>query len=449
VDQTSKPIHSIAWIKWLVFILLLMASLGVAFWLLPSASFSVQARIDALKKAGYPITPQDLAKMYPPLPDSENSVIIYQKAFSQYVAPPSNATNWPILSTSTSHFRSELLPTDVKQGISDYVNQNENTLALLHQAAGIEKGRYDSGLKNGFPNDARRPFMEINANAQVLALAVILRAEDRQPAATTELLLDSLGLPRSLEHEPGLVSHLKRDAFVGLSCSSLELALNKTAFSDDELRSLAAAFHEAETSDGLKQALICERCEGIWLRDMLVSNPFSRPNEPLDGKLRELYSRVFHYRDSDFILYLDMWEKLGAAIDLPYPRPLDVAKQLTSQMKESKENGRTFGVLFVEWDKSFLFDAKTHAQLLLSEAALAAERYRLANHNQLPATLQDLVPSFLGAVPADPFDGKPLRYNRLPKGYIIYSIGEDGVDNGGSEWNPDTKTGDLTFTVER
>jgi len=37
-----------------------------------------------------------------------------------------------------------------------------------------------------------------------------------------------------------------------------------------------------------------------------------------------------------------------------------------------------------------------------------------------------LVPGQLSAVPADPFDGKPLRFKRLTKGYVIYSIGKDG-----------------------
>jgi hypothetical protein len=47
-----------------------------------------------------------------------------------------------------------------------------------------------------------------------------------------------------------------------------------------------------------------------------------------------------------------------------------------------------------------------------------------------------------------------LRYHRLAKGYVIYSIGADGHDDGGREkpadWKPGDKTTyDITFTVER
>ena len=76
--------------------------------------------------------------------------------------------------------------------------------------------------------------------------------------------------------------------------------------------------------------------------------------------------------------------------------------------------------------------------------SLATERYRLAE-GRLPGKLADLVPEYLDAVPEDPFDGQPLRYRRREKGYVIYSIGKDGVDGGGEEreaWK------DVRFTVE-
>jgi hypothetical protein len=448
VDQTSKPTQSGSWLKWLVFGLLLLASLAAVLWLLPSTPSKIQARIDALKKAGYPVTAQDLAKMYPALPDDQNSVVIYQKAFARQASLPVNVNGWPVVSPSTYPFSTQPVPPEMKPGIARYVNRNENTLALLHQAAGIQNGYYDNGFKNGFSNIARMPFEEIRQSAQLLALATILRAEDRQPAAATELLLDSFGLPRSLEHDPQMGSVMMRDTIVRLNCSDLELTLNKTPLSEDELRSLAAAFHEAEPADGLKQALIYVRCQGIWLRDQIMASPFKHPNETLKAKLNDLYFRAVYYRPGDFIFYLDLMDGYVAALDLPYPARIQKARQLFSKATQSPESTRALGtLLLVNWEKSFLMDATTRAELFLSETALAIERYQLANHGQLPETLPELVPACLPAVPTDPFNGRPICYQKLTGGYRIYSVGEDGVDNGGRKWNPDTKTGDLTFTV--
>jgi hypothetical protein len=73
---------------------------------------------------------------------------------------------------------------------------------------------------------------------------------------------------------------------------------------------------------------------------------------------------------------------------------------------------------------------KAQAQLHCATAALAAERYRVAE-KRWPATLDALIPRYLEAVPSDPFDGKALRFRRLPDGLVIYSIGPDRTDNGG------------------
>lgn len=62
--------------------------------------------------------------------------------------------------------------------------------------------------------------------------------------------------------------------------------------------------------------------------------------------------------------------------------------------------------------------------------AVAAEHYRQAQ-GRWPATLHELVPEFLTAVPRDPQDLQPLRLARLPDGIAIYSIGPDGKDDGG------------------
>jgi len=85
--------------------------------------------------------------------------------------------------------------------------------------------------------------------------------------------------------------------------------------------------------------------------------------------------------------------------------------------------------------------------------AAFVERFRLAR-GSLPENLNELVPQFLSAVPGDPFDGQPLRYHRLGKGYVIYSVGRDGLDDGGREkpadWKSSDKTTyDITVTVER
>jgi hypothetical protein len=69
-------------------------------------------------------------------------------------------------------------------------------------------------------------------------------------------------------------------------------------------------------------------------------------------------------------------------------------------------------------------------ELRLLIADLAVRQY-LHERGQAPGTLDELMPSYLPAVPIDPFSGKPLIYRVQDDGFVIYSVGPDGKDDGG------------------
>ena len=90
----------------------------------------------------------------------------------------------------------------------------------------------------------------------------------------------------------------------------------------------------------------------------------------------------------------------------------------------------------------------TLAVLRCAAAALALERYRLA-HGRWPEALEALTPNLLAQVPADAYDGQPLRVRRLDDSVIVYSVGPDGEDNGGriDRRNPGASGTDLGFRL--
>ena len=65
-----------------------------------------------------------------------------------------------------------------------------------------------------------------------------------------------------------------------------------------------------------------------------------------------------------------------------------------------------------------------------AQVAVALERYRQAR-GEWPSTLDALVPTLLDAVPRDPFDGQPLRYELRDGRPLVWSIGNDRVDDHG------------------
>jgi tetratricopeptide (TPR) repeat protein len=75
--------------------------------------------------------------------------------------------------------------------------------------------------------------------------------------------------------------------------------------------------------------------------------------------------------------------------------------------------------------------AATQAQVRATLVNVAIRRAKL-DGAPLPTRLQELVPKYLSAVPTDPFTGEPLRYKVDESGCTIYSVGRDGVDDGGA-----------------
>jgi len=92
-----------------------------------------------------------------------------------------------------------------------------------------------------------------------------------------------------------------------------------------------------------------------------------------------------------------------------------------------------------------------HNQNTANEALLACalERYRLAN-GSYPDSLESLAPKFLDKIPQDVINGGPLQYHRADGSYILYSIGWNEKDDGGtaastSDNRPDLDNGDWVW----
>jgi len=69
-------------------------------------------------------------------------------------------------------------------------------------------------------------------------------------------------------------------------------------------------------------------------------------------------------------------------------------------------------------------------QLDLVQVAFALAGYH-ADHASYPARLAELTPKYIAAVPKDVFNDADLHYRREARGYLLYSVGVNGKDDGG------------------
>jgi hypothetical protein len=78
--------------------------------------------------------------------------------------------------------------------------------------------------------------------------------------------------------------------------------------------------------------------------------------------------------------------------------------------------------------------------------AFALAAYR-ADNDRYPETLAELARAYLPEVPADLFGGKPLAYKPSANGYLLYSVGPNGKDDGGRGERDDPPGDDLSVRM--
>ncbi len=109
---------------------------------------------------------------------------------------------------------------------------------------------------------------------------------------------------------------------------------------------------------------------------------------------------------------------------------------LSAAVNPRDARSRTIGLVIMAMmlpAGSALCDAEGRSTMLLDETklALALAAYR-ADNGSYPGKLADLVPKYIAEIPKDIFNNDAdLHYARQGNGYLLYSVGPSGKDDGG------------------
>jgi len=396
-------------------------------------SHDVRNRLAAIRSAGLPTSGTELDNWYAHVPDSENAALVMTQALALLREFPDSRSN-----NLTIPPRGQPLTVAQRQLLSDYVEMNSNALAKADEAIRLPKSRYPVNLGLGveaeFPHLA--PAKKLARTAQFEAL---LEIESGQAVDADNSIRRILGIGRTLDDEPETISWLVRNSIIRMAVAMLERRLNLSGTSESEPARLASDFASCEKTNLLARTLIAGRAMAI---------PYfpASTNQLLLFRLSGVFER-------DLRFFLGVMETNVALTSLPPPQSFAIDYH-TNFYREIEHNLYPASAMFLpELSKAVVAEAKYLADTRLAITALAIERFRTAI-GRLPENLTELTPTFLSSVPIDPFDGRPLRYHHLPKGYVIYSIDRDRRDDGGREKpahieSTDETSYDITFIVER
>jgi hypothetical protein len=455
-ESIEKPRRSRKVLQTFLILLVIIIAGFVGFRLV--LKLRLRTRLDAIRAEGYPATCAELDAWYIIPESAENAADIFIDSFSRYEKWEGEEKRklLPVVGQAKLPLRTEPLSEETKALITEYLSDNQQALELLHKGAAIEHSRYPVDLSKGF--EILLPDLSnIRSGAFLLKLEAVLHAENDKPEQAVDSIISAFGLARSLSKEPILVSQLVRIACQGLAISTLEHAINRTEFTNEQLIDLSQALVNVEDPCAMTRAFAGERCMGVSIFKMpaakipsMLSISSNRPH--ILGALAITLYRFAGLADMDAIIYLDLMNDYMKAIQLPPQQRQEAADAVDARFSTISRIHVLLHVIMPALSRCATIDLRTAAQLRTARAGLAIERYRLATGN-LPDSLTDLIPTYLDAVPKDPFDGKDLRYKKLETGFVVYSIGEDGNDDGGKEKPrkrsvPDAPV-DVTFIVQR
>jgi hypothetical protein len=405
----------------------------------------IAAEIDSIHERAYPVTLAELNRWYPQVPPSENGAIVLGKAFASLSdrSDPSRSSH----DKSTVHSPQDDSPADPQTpNVEDYLNGNDDALALLHAASNIPRSRFPIDLSrlsiSPYPH-----WGNLIRSAHLLETEAVNNVEHASPQLATVSVESLFAVSQSLAKEPLVRSYLARMDCQGIAVGSLQNLLSKTRLSDADLDALRVTLERADDQRGLARAFIGQRCIGIHgfnlMREAfdLTALPAAR-RYPLSQRILVSFDVFFSspaylydlcgFLQWDKLQYLRLMDRYIETAQTAFPQRIATAQALHRSLDQQGPL-HAFSRAWLRGmngPRVILKDANITAQIRAARVAIAVEQFRLA-HDQLPLSLAELGSSGTGELPADPFDGRPLRYKRLPRGYAVYSVGEDATDDGG------------------
>jgi hypothetical protein len=348
--------------------------------------------------------------------------------------------------------------------IDDALAEDKAALDLLRKLPNRPLFDFQLNYDSGFAKMKLGPLAREKRAAQKLQASALRNLNRKDAAAAAQDIQTMLKLVNGGSHDRVLITELVRIAMAQITVNASWEFLQSTSFSEEQLAALQHDWSEVEFVKPFENAMLMERaCARIDLERMRATNlrsyldpmrsiGLSDANEGFGSELKiNLKTALWRYWWSypDELHYL---QGLQAVLDATRRvqangSPLVASAEMKKWSGEiPAEDMEALGWLtdpakadfhFLisssaqTFEKAFDKMAKAETARRQTVTAIALERFHLS-HGRYPDQLAKLTPGILASVPLDPMDGKPLRYQLNPDGtFLLYSIGEDGVNNGG------------------
>lgn len=441
-SDTTKPSPPFRRLRRFV---LLAGTIGIVFgsiWVSwnHEANRRLQARLDAIAARGEPVRIEQLSRDEP-LDEDDNAARTFNLAAS--LIDSANPTprqsrfdfvDYPPFSRRWHRLMDRAIVADA------------DALATARSARSQCEADWDTDAANPLWGLSRPYLGEMRNLANLLGDAALYAHLHGDDFEALERARDARHLSRVLAAQPVLVDHLVSIGIDALAMTQLQVVApglkiqspsatapaGERPATPQQVRELIAELLDERANDNFHRAVVMER---LWV---------ARSMEAMTGRLRVLRPMVL----LDLERSLGQFDKILAAATQPtapvgqalmrsIPRPAPPpAPSKSSGQSIVRMTQYASSILLPSFARAFEQDMRVRAERRMTAVSLAAQLYR-HDHGRWPASLVELTPDYLPAVPSDPFtpDEKPLGYvvlrGALPDGGdrpLVYHTA-DGTDH--------------------
>jgi hypothetical protein len=405
------------------------------------AGRALEQELARIRDRGEPLTLREVAP--PPVPDAENAALVYEQAFrhlprleraSQATDPVAMRLDHEedaalgLFVSGDAAKREQVSVPRVRQALAG----TEEALALVRQAAAMPRCRFPVNWEDGA--GALLPHLpKLRSFSRLLGADAALAATDGQPARALADLDALVGMTRHIASEPLLIGQMVQDGCLSVAQESLRRLLETTAIDAADNRALDLTLAGVDLYDPFARAIQAERCLGLWAFDVARADPVrwravagnqitpgslcSAVLRPVGSPLLKMDEQFYLHFMAEGLALARRRERVSAAewgdADLRYPWYADVTRLMLP----------AFSLAGNRRDEAV-------ARLALARGGLAIDLFHRRNR-RYPEALAEVEGILSQSLPTDPFSGQALRYHRQGSGYVLYSVGVNGRDDGG------------------
>ncbi len=401
----------------------------------------LQAEIDSYIAAGEPVYPEDFD---PPedIPDDQNAAKFLIDAAAAVTLTPQQVE---LISKALDDVEVVRIDADALLAL---VEANAQALSLVRKARDV------SGVDWGYR--LRRPTITIMVPwlgpqrnlAKLTCAAAVSHGLRRNHAYALDALHDALAQSHAISEAPSLIHYL-----VGVACRSLAIATleelaptlgandESTEVSERSQRSMRALMRslldEGRFRTSFVQALLANRCCDLDTVQCILDGSTGLPW--LGVPVSALWTTRLSAQLGAPLLVSDATalmkhSTIGVRASREPNWPRAAALLPPDQASDRVPDIRFHPLSLLRWDstRSVRVHFRTLARSRMAAVSLAIRLYEF-DHDRRPTSVNELVPAYLPSIPLDPFaeGDRPLGYVADGGAPRLYSIGSDGVDDGG------------------